>query len=134
MDTLTKAVRSQLMSRIRSKDTKPELTVRSMLHGMGYRFRLHRRDLPGRPDIVLVRHKKIVLVHGCFWHGHSCRLASKPKSNQDYWLPKIERNRSRDRSALRALKLAGWKVLVLWECEIRRQAGLVGKLRKFMQD
>ncbi|MDQ1314228.1 MAG: mismatch endonuclease, patch repair protein [Pseudomonadota bacterium] len=96
MDTLTPHERSRLMGRIHSKNTKPEIAVRSMLHRMGYRFRLHRKDLPGKPDIVLPRHRKIILIQGCFWHGHKCRLASKPKSNEAYWGPKILANQARD--------------------------------------
>lgn len=107
------------MSRIRGKNTKPELIVRSMLHRMGFRFRIHRKDLPGRPDIVLPRHRKVVLVHGCFWHGHLCKIAPGPKSNTAYWLPKIEANRSRDQRNRIALIDLGWQVLELWECEIR---------------
>lgn len=133
MDTISVAHRSALMSRIRSKNTKPELAVRSILHAMGYRFRLHRKDLPGRPDIVLPRHKKIILVQGCFWHGHNCRLASKPKSNSGYWLPKIARNRERDERNLALLREAGWSVLELWECEIRAHHGLIERLAYFMQ-
>jgi DNA mismatch endonuclease (patch repair protein) len=121
------------MSRIRSKDTRPEIAVRRILHGLGYRFRLHRTDLPGRPDIVLPRHGKIVLVHGCFWHGHTCRIASRPKSNAGYWLPKIERNRARDVRNREALAALGWQVLELWECDIRRGTGLKTILRRFMR-
>jgi len=131
-DTIPPEQRSALMSRIRSTNTKPEITVRSLLHGMGYRFRLHRRDLPGRPDIVLPRHRKIILVHGCFWHGHDCKLASKPKSNSEYWSAKIMANRSRDARNLTALQAAGWRVLEIWECEIRRGEGLEEKLMLFL--
>lgn len=133
MDTITPAKRSALMSRIRSKDTQPELAVRSILHRLGYRFRLHRKDLPGRPDIVLPKHRKIVIVQGCFWHGHSCRLASKPKSNESYWSNKIETNRARDVRNLEALRQQGWVVLELWECEVRKQIGLPEKLERFMR-
>jgi DNA mismatch endonuclease (patch repair protein) len=121
------------MSRIRSKDTRPELVVRSILHRLGYRFRLHRKDLPGRPDIVLPRHRKIILVQGCFWHGHTCQLASKPKSNVDYWRIKIANNRARDSRNVEALMQRGWTVLELWECEVRRLDGLEQTLQKFMQ-
>jgi len=121
------------MSRIRSKDTKPELAVRSILHRLGYRFRLHRKDLPGRPDIVLPRHKKVVLVHGCFWHGHTCRLASKPKSNAGYWSDKILKNKERDARNLAALQAAGWTVLELWECDVRRMMGIEEQLAAFME-
>jgi DNA mismatch endonuclease, patch repair protein len=132
MDTVSKEVRSALMARIRSKDTNPELVVRSMLHRLGYRFRIHRRDLPGNPDIVLPRHRKIVLVHGCFWHGHSCTLASKPKTNQDYWQQKIKRNRLRDRKVKRDLANQGWQILELWECQIRKGIGLTETLSSFI--
>lgn len=133
MDTIPAAQRSALMSRIRSKNTQPEMVVRSILHRLGYRFRLHRSDLPGRPDIVLPRHRKIVLVQGCFWHGHNCRLASKPKSNEDYWRAKIHGNRARDARNLDALARQGWSVLELWECEVRRLDGLRERLQAFMQ-
>jgi len=132
MDTLSPSDRSALMSRIRGKNTRPELVVRSLLHRLGYRFRLHRRDLPGTPDIVLPKHHKIILVHGCFWHGHSCRLASKPKTNEHYWNEKIQGNRNRDARNLDALKRLGWYVLELWECEIRRSDGLAEKIDAFM--
>lgn len=132
MDTLTPHARSKLMSRIPSKNTKPEIAVRSTLHQLGYRFRLHRKDLPGRPDIVLPRHRKIILVQGCFWHGHTCRLASKPKSNEGYWEPKIRANQARDARNLAALTDLGWSVLELWECDIKNRQGLESRLRKFM--
>jgi DNA mismatch endonuclease (patch repair protein) len=133
MDTISKAERSALMSRIRSKDTRPERTVRSLLHSLGYRFRLHQPNLPGRPDIVLPRHRKIILVHGCFWHGHSCRLASKPKTNRAYWTQKIRKNRTRDANNWAALQEHGWTVLELWECEVRKLTGIEDKIRVFMR-
>ena len=133
MDTITSAERSALMSRIRSKDTTPELVVRSVLHRLGYRFRLHRKDLPGCPDIVLPRHGKIVLVHGCFWHGHGCKLGSKPKTNVSYWRAKIRANRARDARNREELVGRGWAVLELWECEIRRYDGIQDRLQEFMQ-
>jgi DNA mismatch endonuclease (patch repair protein) len=133
MDTITQTARSLLMSRIRSKDTRPELEVRRILHRLGYRFRLHRKDLPGRPDIVLPRHRKIVLVHGCFWHGHTCRLASKPKSNSSYWSEKIVKNQERDVRNLNALQAANWTVLELWECDIRKMDGLEQTISEFMK-
>lgn len=133
MDTVSPAVRSALMSRIRSKNTKPELVVRSLLHRLGYRFRIHRKDLAGNPDIVLPKHRKIVLVHGCFWHGHTCRLASKPKTNVEYWAEKIFKNKSRDERNLETLSAQGWAVLVLWECEVRAMDGLVERIVDFMQ-
>ncbi|MGZ8906562.1 MAG: very short patch repair endonuclease [Methylobacter sp.] len=132
MDTITKNERSALMARIRSKNTRPEKTVRSILHRMGYRFRLHRKDLPGKPDIVLPKHKKIILIHGCFWHGHTCQLASKPKSNSAYWSEKIAGNKVRDLRNESLLQQQGWIVLVLWECEIRAMEGIVDKIAAFM--
>lgn len=121
------------MAAIRGKDTAPELAVRRMLHAMGYRFRLHRRDLPGSPDIVLPRHGKAIFVHGCFWHGHEgCRRASTPGTRRDYWLPKIERNRARDRHAVTRMRRAGWSVAVVWECAMRRPDRLRERLRRFM--
>lgn len=134
MDTISPAKRSALMSRIRSKDTKPEMAVRSMLHALGYRFRLHRKDLPGRPDIVLPRHRKIVLVQGCFWHGHNCRLASHPKSNAGYWSAKISGNRARDARNRATLEMQGWKILELWECEIHKPEQLYAALCAFMTE
>jgi len=134
MDTVSKAKRSALMARIRSKDTTPELVVRRLLHKLGYRFRLHRKDLPGRPDIVLPRHRKIILIQGCFWHGHAnCQLASKPKSNIDYWNPKIASNRERDKRNLSALLADGWQVLELWECEIRAFCNIEERTIFFME-
>lgn len=132
MDTITKSERSALMARIRSKNTRPELVVRSLLHRCGYRFRLHRKDLPGRPDIVLPKHHKIILVHGCFWHGHTCQLASKPKSNKSYWSTKIRMNRARDERNMKALVGQGWKVLEIWECDIRKADELEQLLHGFM--
>lgn len=123
-DTLSPAERSEVMRRVRSKDTKPEVFVRSVLHRMGYRFRLHRKDLPGKPDIVLPKRRTAVLVHGCFWHQHpGCRKATVPQNNREYWGPKLARNVERDRSAKRDLEEAGWSVVTLWECEIPREIG-----------
>lgn len=120
------------MRRIRKTDTKPELVVRCVVHKMGYRFRLHRRDLPGTPDLVFPRLRKIIFVNGCFWHQHDCRLgAKKPSSNQGYWLPKLIRNVERDRQALARLEVAGWDVLVIWECETRALDGLYIALARF---
>lgn len=114
--------RSANMSAIRSKDTKPELKVRRAAHAMGLRFRLHRRDLPGNPDLVFPRHRIALFVHGCFWHGHGCkRGGSGPKSNTSYWAPKIERTQKRDAAAREALEARGWRVVVLWECELSNE-------------
>lgn len=108
------------MSRIRSKGTQPELVVRRALHAMGFRFRLHRRDLPGKPDIVLPRHRLVIFVHGCFWHQHpGCKLASSPKTRGDYWIPKLASNVARDERHARELAAAGWRVETVWECDTR---------------
>lgn len=122
------------MLAVRGRDTAPELRVRRILHGMGYRFRLHRTDLPGTPDIVLPRHRKIVLVHGCFWHGHDdCKRATRPVNNANTWAAKIEGNRRRDSRNIEALGALGWSVLVLWECEIRDTLRLEARLRAFLE-
>lgn len=125
---------SERMARIRGKDSKPELIVRRMLHGMGYRYRLHDRSLPGNPDIVLKRHRKVIFVHGCFWHRHDCPDGRKlPKSKPEYWTPKLEGNRQRDRRSLSRLDEMAWSTLVIWECELRDPKGALWRLRKFMR-
>ena len=109
------------ISMVRSKDTKPEVVVRKMLHAQGYRYRLHRSDLPGSPDLVFPARKKIIFVNGCFWHGHSCKNGARmPKKNTEYWEPKIARNVERDSTNLRELTSLGWEVLTVWECELRK--------------
>ena len=121
------------MSRIRSKGTKPEMTVRRLLHSMGYRYRLHRRDLPGNPDLVFPRWRKAIFVHGCFWHQHpGCKISRQPKSNQNYWLPKLERNTVRDAEHQAQLREMGWDVLVIWECEVKNGASFVTKAVNFL--
>ena len=132
-DRLSPERRSWNMSRIRGVNTKPELIVRSLLHRMGFRYRLHVRTLPGRPDIVLPRWKCVVLVHGCFWHRHrGCYLAYTPKSRKPFWLNKFQLNISRDRKNLLELKRLGWKPMVIWECELRDQARLMHRLFRHM--
>jgi len=118
-DHLTPAARSQQMARIRSKDTRPELTVRRMVHAMGYRYVLHDRRLPGTPDLVFPGRRKVILVQGCFWHGHKCGRGFKPKTNEAFWLAKIAVNRARDARSIRALRGLGWRVLTVWECATR---------------
>lgn len=121
------------MRAIRQKDTKPELYVRRLLHGLGYRYLLHDRRLPGKPDIVFPGRRKIVQVHGCFWHGHSCEIARLPKTRPEYWLQKIEGNRQRDAANDARLHALGWRTFVVWECEVRkRPAGLPRRLTKFL--
>ena len=121
VDRLSKERRSWNMSRIRAKDTKPELIIRSVLHRFGYRFRLHRKDLPGKPDIVMSKYKTVIFVHGCFWHRHeNCREASRPKTNSEYWEAKINRNIERDNNNVTLLQKEGWNVIIIWECEISK--------------
>lgn len=125
------------MSRIRSKDMKPEMIVRSMVHGLGYRFRLHRRGMPGRPDLVLPRHCAVILVHGCFWHWHpdpDCPIAGLPRSNHAYWIPKLARTRVRDQHNVASLKADGWRVLTVWECQLKRPDGVLSDIRQFLED
>ena len=125
------------MGRVRGRDTKPEMVVRRLLHAMGYRYRLQARDLPGRPDIVFRGRRKAILVHGCFWHRHpdpSCKLARLPKTRLDFWLPKLEGNRQRDEANLERLRAMGWRVLLVWECELRDREQLANTLRRFMED
>jgi DNA mismatch endonuclease (patch repair protein) len=124
--------RSANMRAIRSKDMLPELTVRSAAHRLGYRFRLHREGLPGKPDLVFGSRRKVIFVHGCFWHSHNCKSAHIPKSNQAYWVPKLERNRLRDAKNTETLEADGWQVLVIWECETRDESGLKKLLKAFL--
>ena len=121
------------MRRIRSKDMRPELAVRSLVHKLGYRFRLHRKHLPGKPDLVFVAQRKVIFVHGCFWHSHqNCKSAHIPKSSIDYWGPKLERNRSRDTKHIAELRTEGWKTLVIWECETRSEVALKKRIKAFL--
>jgi DNA mismatch endonuclease (patch repair protein) len=129
LDPLSPTERSKRMSRVRNSDTRPELTVRKLVHGLGYRYRLHDRRLPGNPDLVFVGRRKIIFVHGCFWHMHRCHhgAARVPKSRLDFWVPKLQQNRRRDLSEQAKLRALGWRVLVVWECELR---GDLGKLTR----
>jgi len=127
-DRLTKARRSWNMSRIKGKNTGPEKVVRSLLHRMGYRFRLHVKDLPGKPDIVLPRYRTVIFVHGCFWHRHrGCRNCTTPTNNREFWVNKLEGNVERDRLHTRTLKKLGWKVVVVWECEVEEKPTAVAR-------
>jgi len=127
------AVRRRTMQAVKSKDTAPELTVRRLAHGMGYRYRLHRKDLPGKPDMVFPGCRKVIFIHSCFWHGHECRRGNRiPEGNRDYWLKKIARNKERDQAAATALKALGWKVRIFWECEIKDQDMVVKNLQRFL--
>ncbi|WP_332909354.1 very short patch repair endonuclease [Agrobacterium salinitolerans] len=131
----TSPERSWVMSRVGQKNTKPEMIVRRLVHGMGYRYRLHRKNLPGSPDLVFASRRKVVFVHGCFWHGHAdrqCKLSRPPKSRLDYWGPKLERNKERDSANEEKLKLDGWGVLIVWECQLRDREALESMLREFL--
>jgi DNA mismatch endonuclease (patch repair protein) len=127
--------RSEIMSSVKNKDTKPELIVRKLLHSMGYRFRLHRKDLPGSPDIVLPKYKVVIFVHGCFWHGHEgCPRAKLPKTNTEFWEVKITKNMARDAEGVQNLSKMGWKSLVIWTCEIRDLEELSKKIKYFLSN
>ena len=126
IDVVDQKTRSRMMSRIRGKDTRPEMLVRSGLHRLGFRFRLHARNLPGSPDLVLKRYRAVVFVHGCYWHRHEgCRYATTPATRREFWLEKFRANVARDRRHQQKLREAGWRVFVVWECALRRDPGLV---------
>ena len=132
-DVLTQGQRSFNMSQIRNKDTRPEILVRSIVHRLGFRYALHRKDLPGKPDMVLTRHRKIIFIHGCFWHMHRCRYGRvKPATNVYFWRTKREGNVARDKKNLRKLRKDGWKVLVVWECWTRDIPKLKARLEAFL--
>ena len=120
-----------MMAAVRSKNTAPEMTVRRLVHSMGYRYRLHRADLPGKPDLVFPGRGKVIFVHGCFWHQHGCKGSHLPKSNEAYWIPKLERNRERDTEHINNLCRKGWKCLVLWDCELGKPS-LPVKISRFL--
>ncbi|MCH8253219.1 MAG: DNA mismatch endonuclease Vsr [Planctomycetes bacterium] len=132
MDVVDKKTRSRMMAAVPQRNSAPELVVRRMAHGMGYRYRLHVRSLPGTPDIVFPRLRKVVFVHGCFWHRHRCKRATTPATRRRFWLTKFEQNKARDRRNLRDLRRQGWKVIVVWECWTRRPDWLAKRLRVFL--
>ncbi|MGJ3232909.1 MAG: very short patch repair endonuclease [Oceanicaulis sp.] len=132
-DVFSPEERSRVMARVKGKDTRPELTVRRLAHALGYRFRLHRKDLPGTPDLAFPGRKKAIFVHGCFWHGHDCARGSrKPKTRAEYWAAKIARNKRRDEEARLGLAQRGWDSLTLWECELKDVDALSDRLRAFL--
>ncbi len=135
MDKLSPEHRSENMRRIRGKDTSPELTVRKLCRELGFTgYRIHRKELPGKPDLAWIGRKLAIFVHGCFWHAHDCSEGlRKPKSNQNYWIPKIERNQLRDAENIKNLRAAGWNVLIIWECELRESISLPKKILQFLQ-
>lgn len=135
MDIITNEKRSWNMSRIQGKDTKPELIIRSLLHSSGYRFRLHAKKLPGVPDIVLPKYKTVIFVHGCFWHRHKgCKFTYTPKSRVEFWESKFQKNKERDRIVMNKLKKLGWKIIVIWECEISNPDNIRYKLKKHLEE
>ena len=135
MDKLTPERRSANMRAIRSKGMKPETLVRRLVYALGYRYRLHRKDLPGKPDLVFIGKRKAIFVHGCFWHQHpNCREGRPPRSNQEYWGPKLQRNVERDSKAVEALSAQGWQTLVIWECETGDEENLRKRLLSFLNE
>ena len=135
VDVFSERKRSWIMGRVKGRDTKPEMLVRSLLHGMGFRFRLHRKDLPGNPDIVLPRHKKVIFVHGCFWHGHpGCPRSKRPTTNRTFWDRKLDGNLERDKRFCDELSGMGWKVLIVWQCGTKEPDILANKLERFLHE
>lgn len=132
-DPLTKAERSARMSRIRNADTKPEMIVRRLVHAMGYRYSLHARDVPGNPDLVFRPRKKIIFVHGCFWHQHGCRRYRQPRTNRAFWEPKLTRNRARDAEVRKMLREQGWRIMTVWECQLKNAGRLASRLKRFLE-
>ena len=132
MDTLSTQQRSVRMGLIKAKNTKPEMLVRRLIYSMGFRYRLHLSALPGKPDLVFQKMRKVIFVHGCFWHRHDCRLGRIPKSRLDFWSPKLEKNAERDRATRAALMALGWDQLVIWECELKDTGVLRGRLAEFL--
>lgn len=134
MDIVSPEKRSRMMAGIKGKDTKPEMLVRRLVHGMGFRYRLHRRDLPGSPDLVFPRLRKVIFVHGCFWHRHrGCRFAYTPRSNAQFWMDKLEGNARRDTLAVAALNALDWKVMIVWECEVSDPSAVARKINSFLE-
>ncbi|MBT9368323.1 very short patch repair endonuclease [Rhizobium sp. CSW-27] len=132
VDTRSPDQRRRIMQSVKQKDTGPEIAVRKKLHSLGYRFRLHGRTLPGRPDLVFPSRKKVIFVHGCFWHGHECSKGALPKSRLEYWKPKIDANKTRDERNVNELKKAGWESLVLWQCEVARLDEAIDSIERFL--
>lgn len=133
MDHLSRQQRSANMSRVRSKDTDPEMIVRRLIHGLGIRYRLHVRQLPGSPDLVIRRLGKVIFIHGCFWHSHSCARGRAPSTNTDFWSEKLAANTRRDKSAIHSLRRAGWSVLTLWECQLKDLSATERRLIRFLR-
>ena len=133
MDTFSRTKRSDIMRRVHSSGTRPELAVRAIVKQLGFQYRACPRSLPGKPDLVIERKRKAIFVHGCFWHAHNCDSARLPKTNRAYWKRKQERNASRDAANARALRASGWKLMVLWECQIRPGKRIEGRISRFLR-
>lgn len=133
-DVLNLEQRRACMAAVKSGNTKPEMSVRRLVHAMGYRYALHKRTLPGRPDLCFVSRRKVIFVHGCFWHGHTCRRGARvPIANREYWIRKIRRNRERDLQSRQSLSAMGWKSLIVWECELKSVSELARTIGKFLE-
>jgi DNA mismatch endonuclease (patch repair protein) len=132
-DTRTPEQRRRIMQSVATRDTGPEMTVRRLLYGLGYRYRLHAKKLPGKPDIVFPGRKKAIFVHGCFWHWHGCAKGQLPKSRRDYWEPKLKTNKARDAAQVVALQTLGWSVLTIWQCETTVSGALTKRLMRFIE-
>lgn len=134
MDRVDSQKRSEIMSKVQQKDTAPEMVVRCLVHSLGYRYRLHSKQLPGKPDLVFSGRKKVIFVHGCFWHGHDgCTKGRPPKSRQEYWLPKLKANKERDARVVEELKTLGWRCLVVWQCEVKNLEMLKMNIIEFLE-
>src|SRR5579862_3871624 len=134
MDHVTKKTRSKIMAAVHTRNTGAELALRSLVHRLGFRFALHRKDLPGKPDLVFVCRRRVIFVHGCFWHGHKCRYGRLPKSRIDYWQSKIDLNRKRDARQARELRRSGWSVLVVWQCKLKKPDMLRRRILEFLDN
>lgn len=133
LDPLSKAQRSERMSRIKSKNTKPEMVIRRYLYHSGFRYRLHVKELPGKPDLVFKGRKKVIFIHGCFWHQHGCKYYRMPHTKIEYWIPKLQRNVERDKNEIESLEKSGWNVLIIWECEIKHDLEKIkGKIYSYL--
>jgi DNA mismatch endonuclease (patch repair protein) len=133
-DHVSQAKRSMIMRSVRAKHSSPELAVRKIIFALGYRYRLHGANLPGKPDIVFPGKKKVIFIHGCFWHAHGCPKGKPPKSNLSFWLPKFEKNKTRDTENVNSIISLGWKPLVIWQCEIKNKDVLIEKIRVFLDN
>jgi DNA mismatch endonuclease (patch repair protein) len=134
LDHVSPEIRSRIMSAVHTRNTTPEMSVRRIVHKMGYRFRLHVSSLPGKPDLVFAGKRKLIFVHGCFWHGHNCKYGQLPKTKTEYWAAKIAKNKSRDRIQCQRLRKLGWDVLVVWQCSLKNQPVIQKRIERFLSD